>query len=67
MTCIMQSSKKTLDTWEAEKLLNTSLAAKGALTACNAAPPAKSKMAASGPQNGRRGLDRCLPLGFGAF
>ena len=36
MTCIMQSSKKTLDTWEAEKLLNTSLAAKGALTARNA-------------------------------
>jgi len=30
-------------------------------------PPAKSKMAASGPQNGRRGLERCPPLGFGAF
>ena len=46
---------------------NTSLAAKGALahrlqlrTACNSAPPAKSKMAA-------RGLERCLPLGFWAF
>ena len=45
---------------------NTSLAAKGALahrlhrrTACNAAPPAKSKMAARGPQNGGRGLERC--------
>ena len=57
-----------------ENLLNTSLAAKGALanrlqrrTACNAAPPAKSKMAARGPQNGRRGLERCLPLGFGAL
>ena len=47
---------------------NTSLAAPGALahrlqrrTACNAAPHA------SGPQNGRRGLERCLPLGFGAL
>ena len=37
------------------------------LTACNATPPAKSKMAARGPQNGRRGLQRCLPLGFWAF
>ena len=47
---------------------NTSLAAKGhSLTAYNAAPPAKSKMAARGPQNGRRGLERCLPLGFWAF
>ena len=34
------------------------------LTACNAAPPAKSKMAASGPQNGRRSLERCPPIGF---
>ena len=33
------------------------------LTACNAAPPVKSKMAARGPQNGRWGLERCLPLG----
>ena len=47
---------------------NTSLAAPGALahrlqrrTACNAEPPA------SVPQDGRRGLERCLPLGFGAF
>ena len=55
-------------------MINTSLAAKGALayrlqrrTACNAAPPAKSKMAARGPQNGGRGLERCLPLGFWAF
>ena len=31
------------------------------LTACNAAPPAKSEMAARGPQNGGRGLERCLP------
>ena len=31
------------------------------LTACNAAPRA------SWPQNGRRGLERCLPLGFGAL
>ena len=37
------------------------------LTACNAAWPAKSKMAARGPQNGRRGLEWCLPLGFWAF
>ena len=57
-----------------EKLINTSLAAKGVLayrlqrrTACNAAPPAKSKMAARGPQNGRPGLERCLHLGFWAF
>ena len=36
---------------------NTSLVAKGhSLTACNAAPPAKSNMAARGPQNERRGL-----------
>ena len=47
---------------------NTSLAATGALahrlqrrTACNAAPPAR------GTQNGRRGLERSLPLGFWAF
>ena len=47
---------------------NTSLAVPGALahrlqcrSVCNAAPPA------SGPQNGRRGLERCLPLGFWAF
>ena len=44
---------------------NTSLAAPGALahrlqrrTACNAAPPA------SGPQNGRRGLERGPILGY---
>ena len=37
------------------------------LIACNTAPPAKSKMAVSGPQNGRQGLERCLPLGFWAF
>ena len=30
-------------------------------------PPAKSKMAARGPQNGRWGLERCLPLGFWAW
>ena len=46
---------------------NTSLVAKGnSLTACNAAPPPKSKMAARGPQNGRRGLERCLPQVSGA-
>ena len=33
-------------------------------TACNAALPAKSNMAARGPQIGGRGLERCLPLGF---
>ena len=34
---------------------NTSLAAPGqSLPACNTAPPAKSKMAARGSQNGRR-------------
>ena len=44
---------------------NTSLAALGqSLPACNTAPPAKSKMAARGPQNGQWGLERCLPLGF---
>ena len=37
------------------------------LTSCNAASPAKSKMAPRGPQNGRRGLERCPPLGFGWF
>ena len=49
-----------------KSFLNTSLAAPGALThrlqrrtACNAAPPA------SGPQNGRGGLERCLHLDFG--
>ena len=36
-------------------------------TAYNATQPAKSKMATRGPQNGRRGLERCLPLGFWAF
>ena len=55
-------------------LLNTTLVTPGALahrmqchTACNAAPPAKYKMAARVPQNGRRGLEKCLPLGFWAF
>ena len=50
--------------------LNTSLAAprRGrSLTACNAAPPSKFKIAAIGPQNGRRGLEKCLPLGFWVF
>ena len=57
-----------------ELLYNTSLAAPGALahrlrrrTACNVALPAKSKMAARGLQNGVRGLERCLPLGFWVF
>ena len=47
---------------------NTSLAAKGALanrlqrrTAC------KIQNSRQGPQNGRGGLERCLPLGFWAF
>ena len=53
---------------------NTSLAAKGALahrlqrhTACNPTPPSKFKMAAKGPQSGRRGLERCLSPGFWPF
>ena len=58
--------------WEKWKLMmNTSLEVPGALahrlqrhTACNAALPEKSKTAARGPQNGWRGLVRCLPLGF---
>ena len=53
------------------RISNTSLAAKGPLAhrlqRRTAAPPAKSKMAARGPQNGGRGLERCLPLGFWAF
>ena len=50
------------------RLKDTSLAAKGALahrlqrrTAC------KIKMAAKGAKNVRRGLERCLPIGFWAF
>ena len=53
---------------ELENLKNTSLAAPGALahrlqrrTACNAAPRA------SGPQNGRRGLERGPILGYWAL
>ena len=43
-----------------ERKSNCSLAAKGhSLTACNTTPPAKSKMAAWGPKNGLRGLERC--------
>ena len=45
--------------------INTSIVVPGALshclqhrTTCNAAPPARSKMANRGPQNGRRGLER---------
>ena len=30
----------------------------------NMEPPANSKMAAKGPQNGRRGLERGLTLGY---
>ena len=37
------------------------------LTACNAAPPSKFQIAAIGPQNGRPGLEKCLPLGFWAL
>ena len=44
---------------------STSLAAPGhSLTPCNASPPAKFKMAARGPKNGRRGLERGLTLGY---
>ena len=32
------------------------------LTTCNTAPPTKSKMAARGPQNVIRGLERVIPL-----
>ena len=53
---------------ERKKAKNTSLAAKGALanrlqrrTAC------KIQNGRQGPQNGRGGLERCLPLGFWAF
>ena len=47
---------------------NTSLAATGALAhRLQRRTPAKSKMAARGPQNGRGGLERCLLLGFWAF
>ena len=42
---------------------NTSLAAQGAL-ACKATSPSESKMAARGPHNGRRGLERCPPSNF---
>ena len=34
------------------------------LTAFNATPPEKSKMAARGPQSGQWGLERCLTLTF---
>ena len=37
------------------------------LTTCNAVLPAKYRMVARGPQNGRHGLERCLPLGFWAL
>ena len=54
--------------------INTNLATKEALahrlqrcSACNAAPPSKSKMAAREPQNGRQGLERGEPLGFWAL
>ena len=60
--------KKCICFWKI--IFNTSLAAKGALahrlqrhTAYNAAPPAKSKMAARVPQNGQQGLSP----GFWAF
>ena len=33
----------------------------------NIEPPAKSKMAARGPQNGRRGLERGPTLGYWPF
>ena len=37
------------------------------LTAYNAAPPAKSKMAARGPENGQRGLEMGLTLDYWPF
>ena len=37
------------------------------LTACNAVPSAKSKVADRGSQNGRRGLERGPLLGFWAL
>ena len=46
---------------------NTSLAAPRRghlLPACNDAPPAKSKIATRGPQNGQQGLERCVLLDF---
>ena len=47
---------------------NTSIAAPGhSLTSYNTALPAKSNMAARVPQNGRLGLERCLPLDFWAL
>ena len=47
---------------------NTRLVVLGhSLTACNATPPAKIKMAARGPQNGQWGMERCLPLCFCAL
>ena len=50
---------------------NTSLAPKGALAhrlrRRTAAPPAKSKMAARGPQNGQQGQESYLILDFWVF
>ena len=44
---------------------NTSLAAKGALAHCLQCRTAwKIQNGRYGPQNGRRGLERCLPLDF---
>ena len=48
--------------------MNTSLAAKGALShrlQCHT--PAKSQMAARGPQNGQPGLEKGVPHGFWAL
>ena len=48
--------------------LNTSLVAPGALAhRLIAAPPAKSNMAARGPQNGRRSLERGVTLVYWPF
>ena len=57
----------TLYNW-IDKYTNTSLAAKGALAnrlQCRTA--SKIQNGRRGPQNGGRGLERSLPLGFWAF
>ena len=60
--------------WEVSRLLikkyvvHTSLAVKGTLAhRLQRRITCKIQKAARGPQNGRWGLERCLPLGFWAF
>ena len=44
-------------TWNSWDMAKIAIPAEGhSLTACNAAPPAKSKIAARGPQNDRGGI-----------